>query len=242
MLRRLLLTSAAAALCRLSNRSSAGWSPPRPAQIPAQIPAQSGRETPTAAECNENEGYPKAAPTKKFRVTCQNWQRFGSCRYGERCAFAAGHVDGAALKARPTGKRRANRGLYVLFFGPLPLSHRFVVFDSARDAVCFALTPRALFRISSKENTSHIYKGRHLTFNGFRCILAPTPSHLKSSAIASPADKVAMHAPPLRHLSRPPSAQRRRRRHRRLPQAACAGTSPSSPLSLALNLTRSTAS
>jgi hypothetical protein len=112
MLRRLFLTSAAAALRCLSNGSSAGWSPPRH----AQIPAPSCREMPAAAE---NEGYPKAAPAKKFRVTCQNWQRFGSCRYGERCAFAAGHVDRAVLKARPTGKRRANCRLYVLFFSPL---------------------------------------------------------------------------------------------------------------------------
>jgi hypothetical protein len=91
---------------------------------------------------------------------------------------------------------------------------------------CLFLSHAApLFRISSKENTSHIYKGRHLAFNGFRCILAPAPSHLRSSTTASPADKVPKHAPPVLHLSRLPSAQR----HRRRPQAAGAGTSPPSP-------------
>jgi hypothetical protein len=102
-----LLSSAAAVLRCLSSRSSAGWAPPRH----AEVPALSRLKTAVAPEFHEGESGPKAATAKKFNVICQNWQRFGSCRYGERCAFAAGHVERATMKARLTRKRRGIKSI-----------------------------------------------------------------------------------------------------------------------------------
>jgi hypothetical protein len=46
--------------------------------------------------------------------------------------------------------------------------------------------------MSSKENTSHLNKGRHMTFIGFRCMVASTPHHSRGSA--HPTEEVSHHS------------------------------------------------
>ena len=55
-------------------------------------------------------------------------------------------------------------------------------------SLCSHPVPRR--RISSKENTSHLYKGRHANFTGFRCFIAATPPHATGVPRAIPADTV----------------------------------------------------
>jgi hypothetical protein len=100
MLRRSLLPRAIAALRRHSTRSAGGWSP----RLPTAVLASSSGSAAAAAEVIKAERVKPIAP-RSYKVVCQNWQRFGSCRYGVRCAFAAGHVDGERLKPRSNGQR-----------------------------------------------------------------------------------------------------------------------------------------
>ncbi len=58
---------------------------------------------------------------------------------------------------------------------------------------CFHTLP--CVRISSKENTSHLYKGRHMHFDGFRCFVAAAPAHVTSGPRVIPADAVAAPFP-----------------------------------------------
>ena len=90
MLRPFLLPRAVSALSCLSLRTASGWTPQRHLEFPAAAGAAAA---------------PPAALAMKSRVFCQNWQRFGSCRYGARCVFVEGHVHTALTKPRSIGQR-----------------------------------------------------------------------------------------------------------------------------------------
>jgi hypothetical protein len=100
MLRALFIPRAVTTLRFFASRNNGGWTPrPQP-----ELPAPTGAKTAAFTQAERVE----KTEARKPRVICQNWQRFGSCRYGERCAFAEGHVDRASAAPRSIRHRSAS--------------------------------------------------------------------------------------------------------------------------------------
>ena len=101
MLRSSFLTRAIATVRRLSTRNTGAWTPPQH----SEFASPSRNSAPAPAERSEPAHTGRITSNRRHRVICQNWQQYGSCRYGARCAFAEGHVDGNMLRPRSTGQR-----------------------------------------------------------------------------------------------------------------------------------------
>ena len=100
MLRALFFPRAVTALRFFASRNNGGWTP----RLQSELPAPTGAKTAAFTQAERVE----KTEARKPRVICQNWQRFGSCRYGERCAFAEGHVDRASAAPRSIRHRSAS--------------------------------------------------------------------------------------------------------------------------------------